>query len=206
MPKLKMKSNSGAKKRFKLTATGRVKRKRALPAPQPRCARRPASKRKLRRTGYIFKTQEHQIKAMLPYGTLRLGVVRPCLAPKVVTSPVTAATAFASTPRDSAAVAPSCGKQRSRPFTASGGTPCFIAASAKGDFRAPVDRPHQRRRPGARHLLLASWSPALDKAGIGLDRKILVGPGHQRPGRLQERRRSRPRRGLTGSGARSANG
>ena len=69
MPKLKMKTNSSAKKRFKLTATGKVKRKRALPAPQPRVARRPATKRKLRRTGYIFKTQEHQIKAMLPYGT-----------------------------------------------------------------------------------------------------------------------------------------
>jgi large subunit ribosomal protein L35 len=68
MPKLKMKSNSGAKKRFKLTASGRIKRKRAYL--RHNTGLRPRGpKRKLRRTGYIFKTQEHQIKAMLPYGT-----------------------------------------------------------------------------------------------------------------------------------------
>ena len=49
MPKLKMKTKSAAKKRFKLTAKGR-------------------NKRKLRHGAYIAKTQEHQIKAMIPYG------------------------------------------------------------------------------------------------------------------------------------------
>jgi large subunit ribosomal protein L35 len=68
MPKLKMKTNSGAKKRFKLTAKGRVKRKRAFL--RHNLSHKTSSvKRKLRRGGYIFKTQEHQIKAMLPYGT-----------------------------------------------------------------------------------------------------------------------------------------
>ncbi len=68
MAKLKMKTNSGAKKRFKLTASGRVKRKRAF-LRHNLGAKSKSAKRKLRRPGYIFKTQEHQIKAMLPYGT-----------------------------------------------------------------------------------------------------------------------------------------
>jgi large subunit ribosomal protein L35 len=68
MPKIKMKSNSGAKKRFKLTAKGRVKRKRAF-LRHNLTHKNSSNKRKLRRPGYIFETQEHQIKAMLPYGT-----------------------------------------------------------------------------------------------------------------------------------------
>jgi large subunit ribosomal protein L35 len=68
MAKLKMKSNSGAKKRFKLTASGRVKRKRAYMR-HNQGNKTSSVKRKLRRPGYISKTQEHQIKAMLPYGT-----------------------------------------------------------------------------------------------------------------------------------------
>jgi large subunit ribosomal protein L35 len=66
MPKIKMKSNSSAKKRFKLTANGRVKRKRAY---LRHCLthKSASAKRKLRRGAYVSKTQEHQIKAMLPY-------------------------------------------------------------------------------------------------------------------------------------------
>jgi large subunit ribosomal protein L35 len=66
MAKIKMKSNSSAKKRFKLTANGRVKRKKAY---LRHCLthKTSAAKRRLRRGGYISKTQEHQIKAMLPY-------------------------------------------------------------------------------------------------------------------------------------------
>ena len=67
MPKIKMKSNSSAKKRFKLTANGRVKRKHAY-LRHNLGAKSSGSKRKLRRGDYISKTQEHQIKAMLPYG------------------------------------------------------------------------------------------------------------------------------------------
>ena len=67
MPKIKMKSNSSAKKRFKLTAKGRIKRKKAY---LRHCltSKSSSAKRKLRHGGYISKTQEHQIKAMLPYG------------------------------------------------------------------------------------------------------------------------------------------
>jgi large subunit ribosomal protein L35 len=66
MPKIKMKSNSSAKKRFKLTATGRVKRKQAY-LRHMLTSKSSSAKRKLRRGAYISKTQEHQIKAMLPY-------------------------------------------------------------------------------------------------------------------------------------------
>ena len=66
MPKIKMKSNSSAKKRFKLTANGRVKRKKAY-LRHNLSSKSSSAKRKLRRGGYVSKTQEHQIKAMLPY-------------------------------------------------------------------------------------------------------------------------------------------
>jgi large subunit ribosomal protein L35 len=66
MPKIKMKSNSSAKKRFKLTAKGRVKRKHAY-LRHNLTSKSSGAKRKLRRGAYISKTQEHQIKAMLPY-------------------------------------------------------------------------------------------------------------------------------------------
>jgi large subunit ribosomal protein L35 len=67
MPKYKMKTNSSVKKRFKLTAKGRVKRKRAY-LRHNMGSKTTGQKRKLRRGGYIAKTQEHQIKAMIPYG------------------------------------------------------------------------------------------------------------------------------------------
>ena len=66
MPKIKMKSNSSAKKRFRLTAKGRVKRKRAY-LRHNLTSKTVSAKRKLRRGGYVSKTQEHQVKAMLPY-------------------------------------------------------------------------------------------------------------------------------------------
>jgi large subunit ribosomal protein L35 len=68
MPKIKMKSNSSAKKRFKLTANGRVKRKKAY-LRHNLGAKSTTAKRRLRHGAYVSKTQEHQIKAMLPYGT-----------------------------------------------------------------------------------------------------------------------------------------
>ena len=67
MPKLKMKTKSAAKKRFKLTAKGRVKRKRAF-LRHILTNKKPGNKRKLRKGAYIAKSQEHQIKAMIPYG------------------------------------------------------------------------------------------------------------------------------------------
>ena len=65
--KYKMKTNSSVKKRFKLTAKGRIKRKRAY-LRHNLGSKTTAAKRRLRRGAYIAKTQEHQIKAMVPYG------------------------------------------------------------------------------------------------------------------------------------------
>jgi large subunit ribosomal protein L35 len=67
MPKLKMKTKSAVKKRFKLTASGRIKRKHAY-LRHILTSKKPGNKRKLRKGAYIAKTQEHQIKAMIPYG------------------------------------------------------------------------------------------------------------------------------------------
>jgi large subunit ribosomal protein L35 len=62
----KMKSNSGAKKRFKLTGTGRVKRNKAYRR-HILTKKTTTQKRRLRKKALVDKTQEHQIKAMLPY-------------------------------------------------------------------------------------------------------------------------------------------
>jgi large subunit ribosomal protein L35 len=67
MPKIKMKTKSSVKKRFKLTANGRIKRKRAFKR-HILTGKRTKNKRQLRKGGYIAKSQEHQIKAMIPYG------------------------------------------------------------------------------------------------------------------------------------------
>ncbi len=63
----KMKSNSGAKKRFSITATGRVKRAKAGRR-HILTSKSSTRKRNLRGAAYVDETQEHQIKAMLPYG------------------------------------------------------------------------------------------------------------------------------------------
>lgn len=70
MPKLKMKTKSAVKKRFKLTASGRIKRKHAY-LRHILTPKKHGAKRKLRKGAYIAKTQEHQIKAMIPYGLSR---------------------------------------------------------------------------------------------------------------------------------------
>ena len=62
----KMKSNSGAKKRFSLTGTGRVKRNKAYRR-HILTKKGPTQKRRLRAKALVDPTQEHQIKAMLPY-------------------------------------------------------------------------------------------------------------------------------------------
>ena len=55
MAKYKMKTNSSAKKRFKLTANGRVKRKQAF-LRHNLGAKSTSAKRKLRRGAYVSKT------------------------------------------------------------------------------------------------------------------------------------------------------
>lgn len=66
MPKVK--THSGAKKRFKQTATGKFKyqsvyRRHLL------TNRSTKRKRHLRANNYVCAAQQHQIAAMLPYGT-----------------------------------------------------------------------------------------------------------------------------------------
>jgi large subunit ribosomal protein L35 len=62
----KMKSNSGAKKRFRLTGTGKIKRSKAYRR-HILTKKTRTQKRGLRKAGLVDKTQEHQIRAMLPY-------------------------------------------------------------------------------------------------------------------------------------------
>ena len=64
----KMKSNSGAKKRFRKTAKGHYKRGKAYRR-HILTKKTTKNKRKLRHAGLIHESQEHQVRAMLPYGT-----------------------------------------------------------------------------------------------------------------------------------------
>lgn len=62
----KMKSNSGAKKRFKVTGSGKVKRKKAG---KSHILTKKTSKRKrnLGKATLVDKTQEKSVKKMIPY-------------------------------------------------------------------------------------------------------------------------------------------
>lgn len=62
----KMKSHSGAKKRFKITATGKVKR---YSQNKSHILSKKSTKRKRRlRTGtYVSATQEKTVKTLIPY-------------------------------------------------------------------------------------------------------------------------------------------
>lgn len=62
----KMKSNSGAKKRFKVTGSGKVKRKKAG---KSHILTKKTSKRKrnLGKATLVDKTQEKNVKKMIPY-------------------------------------------------------------------------------------------------------------------------------------------
>jgi large subunit ribosomal protein L35 len=64
----KMKSNSGAKKRFKRTAKGHFKRSSAYKR-HILTKKSTKRKRKLRNGTMVHESQEHQIRNMLPYGT-----------------------------------------------------------------------------------------------------------------------------------------
>jgi len=68
MPKIKMKSNSGAKKRFRFTATGKVKHKRAF---RSHILTKKSTKRKrhLRGSGIISASDTAKVVRMLPYGS-----------------------------------------------------------------------------------------------------------------------------------------
>lgn len=60
----KQKTNSAAKKRFKLTGTGRVKRKKAF-ASHILTKKSPKRKRNLRESTLVAKSDERRVKRML---------------------------------------------------------------------------------------------------------------------------------------------
>jgi large subunit ribosomal protein L35 len=62
----KMKSNSGAKKRFKLTAKGKVKVKKAYHS-HILTKKSPKQLRRLRRRSILDKAQAHQVKRLIPF-------------------------------------------------------------------------------------------------------------------------------------------
>ena len=62
----KMKSNSGAKKRFRATASGKIKRNSSKRR-HILTKKTTQAKRHLRKPHLVDKTQEHQIRLMLPY-------------------------------------------------------------------------------------------------------------------------------------------
>jgi large subunit ribosomal protein L35 len=66
-PKLKLKTHRGARKRFKLTANGKIKRghsgKRNLMG-----TKRPGRMRKLKKLTLVNKADVASVKQMLPYG------------------------------------------------------------------------------------------------------------------------------------------
>jgi len=63
----KMKSNSGAKKRFRFTAKGKVRYKKAF-RNHILTKKRTKVKRNMRRGGTMATADAAQIKALLPYG------------------------------------------------------------------------------------------------------------------------------------------
>ncbi|MCK5915069.1 MAG: 50S ribosomal protein L35 [Deltaproteobacteria bacterium] len=62
----KMKSNSGAKKRFKVTAKGKVVRRKAFASHLLNCKSR-KRKRNLRKATLVDSANQRSIKRMLPY-------------------------------------------------------------------------------------------------------------------------------------------
>ncbi|MBO5713533.1 MAG: 50S ribosomal protein L35 [Clostridia bacterium] len=62
----KMKSHSGAKKRFSLTATGKVKRGHQGKS-HILSKKNTKRKRRLRTTSYVDNNQEKTIKSLIPY-------------------------------------------------------------------------------------------------------------------------------------------
>ncbi len=64
--KYKLKTNKGAAKRFKLTGTGKVKRRKSG-LRHILTSKSPSNKRELGQSGLISKTHEASIKKLIPY-------------------------------------------------------------------------------------------------------------------------------------------
>ena len=65
MPKIK--TNRGAAKRFRVTATGKIKRKKAF-LRHILTSKTSSNKRSLRKAAYVEDANYKQIKRLLPYG------------------------------------------------------------------------------------------------------------------------------------------
>lgn len=65
--RIKFKSHRGAKKRFKITARGRVKRTQNNLS-HILTSKKRSRKRRLRRLALVSRADERRIKAMMPYG------------------------------------------------------------------------------------------------------------------------------------------
>lgn len=63
----KMKTNSAAKKRFKVTATGKVKYRRAFGRHNLGKVKKQSTKRKYRKLALIHKTNMYEMPRLLPY-------------------------------------------------------------------------------------------------------------------------------------------
>jgi large subunit ribosomal protein L35 len=63
----KQKSNSGAKKRFKKTGTGKIKRVKAF-ANHILTKKRPGRKKRLKEPAILDKANSKSLKKLLPYG------------------------------------------------------------------------------------------------------------------------------------------
>ncbi len=66
MPKVKQKTHRGAAKRFKVTGSGKVKRKRAF-LRHILTSKTAKQKRKLRKAGLVSNADRRRISALLPY-------------------------------------------------------------------------------------------------------------------------------------------
>ena len=62
----KMKTNKGVAKRFKITASGKIKRRKAGTR-HILTSKSSSRKRGMRKAAYVGKTDAHHIKKMLPY-------------------------------------------------------------------------------------------------------------------------------------------
>ncbi|HLE08814.1 MAG TPA: 50S ribosomal protein L35 [Thermodesulfobacteriota bacterium] len=62
----KMKTNKGTKKRFRITATGKIIRKKACTR-HLLSAKSPSRKRRLRKAAVVEKANSRSIKRLLPY-------------------------------------------------------------------------------------------------------------------------------------------
>ena len=65
--KIKAKSNSGAKKRFRFTGSGKIRRYKASKS-HILTKKTRKRKRNLRKAGIVDKTNEGAVKRLLPYG------------------------------------------------------------------------------------------------------------------------------------------